>query len=637
MIASIVSHVRFPFPFPLLLWRLWLPLPSAIEAVSDSSAFVHSVATSPEHNGPTVLLFPSSHILSSLSSSSPFVDEMVVNNDDDGRPRSFDPRLLTKHWGFKPLLIRNAFAASELREHGIWPSWHDIVELACTDHHDEEEEDDSYYETLSSGESARLIQHVPGQLDSFTVEMGPFDPESPLMQSISSEGTNEEEEEEEEGNERNTKTNNNKHRKWTLLVNDVDRYYDPGLAYWMDTTFAFLPRWRRDDAQVSIAHTGGGIGPHVDNYDVFLIQASGKRTWRVGGGGGAAAALGTKTTISVQQSPSKLSVQDEMTWMIPNLSVRILDLGRNHSCSGDNDNTIPCATVWDDYFSTWHLNEGDVLYLPPRVVHWGIADSSDCMTLSVGCRAPSASELMAQIAEELATSVSPTATARLQDFDRVQEYCRQQEEQAQDDNTNARPGNSSSSSSITKQDKVQIKTLVLNAVEALLEDEDKLDELVGKLVTEPKRSWDTAFLQPYADIDDPEYLDLWGPNASVALRRVRCATAQGGLVLLRAPGISFATTQIQANSKNNETATAAPQLVHRLYAHGQRWQVSHPISTPPSLGTRTTQQVFQRIEKGRPITKRDLDGASQELLDVLEDLMAEGFLYAASTDQEMRE
>ena len=66
-------------------------------------------------------------------------------------------------------------------------------------------------------------------------------------------------------------------------MNDVDRFYPP-LADWMRETFRFLPSWRMDDGQVSLASTGGGIGTHVDDYDVFLVQMSGSRTWRVEGG-----------------------------------------------------------------------------------------------------------------------------------------------------------------------------------------------------------------------------------------------------------------------------------------------------------------------------------------------------------------
>ena len=65
------------------------------------------------------------------------------------------------------------------------------------------------------------------------------------------------------------------------MVNDIDRFYPP-LADWIHDTYHFLPHWRMDDGQISLAEQSGGIGPHVDNYDVFLIQMSGTRAWQVG-------------------------------------------------------------------------------------------------------------------------------------------------------------------------------------------------------------------------------------------------------------------------------------------------------------------------------------------------------------------
>jgi len=220
--------------------------------------------------------------------------------------------LLSSSWGRQPLLIRNAFAkeAQQLQKDKDksttvpWPTWQEIVDLACDgeassedwdwdnpseeqmDHvimeEDHDEFDDQDGPFWNAGESARLIQHDgPDQLDTFTLEMGPLDEARfvALNDSPSS-------------------------KPWTLVVNDVDRYI-PKVGTWMDETFAFLPRWRRDDAQVSLAPVGGGIGPHVDNYDVFLVQTSGARTW----------SIGTRT----------LPVQQEFDALLPDLPVRILN------------------------------------------------------------------------------------------------------------------------------------------------------------------------------------------------------------------------------------------------------------------------------------------------------------------------
>eukprot|EP00536_Pseudo-nitzschia_multiseries_P008478 jgi/Psemu1/198185/e_gw1.215.85.1 len=155
----------------------------------------------------------------------------------------------------------------------------------------------------------------------------------------------------------------------TLLVNDVDRWY-PKLSEWMDRRFngngaqgSVLPaRWRRDDAQISLSYPAGGIGPHVDNYDVFLIQTAGERTWDIlwhddTAGGSVRIMNVTKLQLLEQQRFGR--VRTKLTRL--------------------------------------HLRPGDCLYLPPRVLHCGTAlkgSRGECMTLSVGCRAPSGLELV---------------------------------------------------------------------------------------------------------------------------------------------------------------------------------------------------------------------------------------------------
>ena len=133
---------------------------------------------------------------------------------------------------------------------------------------------------------------------------------------------------------------------WTLLVQDVDKYL-PDVAGLIDL-FDFVPAWRIDDIMISYAAHQGGVGPHVDAYDVFLMQASGRRRWRL--------------------SYRDYTDQD----LIPDLEQRILS-----SFDTDED---------------WILEPGDILYLPPGVAHWGTAEGA-CMTYSLGFRAPSQREL----------------------------------------------------------------------------------------------------------------------------------------------------------------------------------------------------------------------------------------------------
>lgn len=141
---------------------------------------------------------------------------------------------------------------------------------------------------------------------------------------------------------------------WTLLVQAVDLWL-PTVAELL-TEFDFLPPWRLDDIMISFAPAGGSVGPHFDHYDVFLLQVEGQRRWQIG-----------------QQC-------DATTPCLPNTPLRILE----------NFEAI----------ETHVLEPGDMLYLPPRLAHWGVA-MGDCMTWSVGFRAPTLAEMLADLATEL--------------------------------------------------------------------------------------------------------------------------------------------------------------------------------------------------------------------------------------------
>jgi len=148
-------------------------------------------------------------------------------------------------------------------------------------------------------------------------------------------------------------------RDWTLLVQAVDQFI-PEVAELLEH-FKFLPSWRIDDVMISYAAPGGGVGPHFDNYDVFLLQGHGHRRWKVG------------------------QTCDASSPMLPHADLRIL---AEFEESAD-----------------WVLEPGDMLYLPPRVAHYGIAED-DCMTYSVGFRAPSAAEVLTHFTDFLAQFLS---------------------------------------------------------------------------------------------------------------------------------------------------------------------------------------------------------------------------------------
>ncbi|EZI25564.1 cupin domain-containing protein [Pseudomonas extremaustralis] len=144
-------------------------------------------------------------------------------------------------------------------------------------------------------------------------------------------------------------------REWTLLVQAVDQFV-PEVAELLEQ-FRFLPSWRIDDVMISFAAPGGSVGPHFDNYDVFLLQAHGKRNWKIG-------------QMCSSESP-----------MLQHADLRIL--------------------AEFEESAEWVLEPGDMLYLPPRLAHFGIAED-DCMTYSVGFRAPSAAEVLTHFTDFLA-------------------------------------------------------------------------------------------------------------------------------------------------------------------------------------------------------------------------------------------
>lgn len=144
-------------------------------------------------------------------------------------------------------------------------------------------------------------------------------------------------------------------REWTLLVQAVDQFV-PEVAELLEQ-FRFLPSWRIDDVMISFAAPGGSVGPHFDNYDVFLLQAQGKRNWKIG-------------QMCSSESP-----------LLQHADLRIL---------ADFEES-----------AEWVLEPGDMLYLPPRLAHFGIAED-DCMTYWVGFRAPSAAEVLTHFTDFLA-------------------------------------------------------------------------------------------------------------------------------------------------------------------------------------------------------------------------------------------
>jgi 50S ribosomal protein L16 3-hydroxylase len=144
---------------------------------------------------------------------------------------------------------------------------------------------------------------------------------------------------------------------WTLLLQGMEAHH-PAAAKVL-SWFRFIPDTRLDDLMISIAGIGGGVGPHFDSYDVFLIQMSGRRQWRI-------------------------SEQKDLS-LNANLPLKILK------------NFKPQEN--------WILEPGDMLYLPPHVAHDGVALDVGCQTWSVGFRSPSFKELLQEGLWRLAESL----------------------------------------------------------------------------------------------------------------------------------------------------------------------------------------------------------------------------------------
>ena len=139
---------------------------------------------------------------------------------------------------------------------------------------------------------------------------------------------------------------------WTLLVQGVDLHLQA--AHRLLSRFRFASDVRLDDVMISYATDGGGVGPHIDSYDVFLLQLAGRRRWRIGR---------TKQPV-----------------LMPDMPVKIL------------------ANFEPE--QAWTLEPGDMLYLPPGWAHDGVADG-ECLTASIGFRAPTRNEVGQQVLQRM--------------------------------------------------------------------------------------------------------------------------------------------------------------------------------------------------------------------------------------------
>ncbi|TSE27079.1 50S ribosomal protein L16 3-hydroxylase [Tepidimonas aquatica] len=308
-------------------------------------------------------------------------------------PRQF----MRRHWQRKPLLVRQAipgFAPLLSREA--------LVALAARD-----------------DVESRVIEQHPQAADpagAWTLRHGPFDPNA----------------------RRGAAALPPRRRPgWTLLVQGVDLHDDAVHA--LMQRFRFVPDVRLDDVMISWASDGGGVGPHYDSYDVFLLQAQGRRRWRIG----------RQRDLSLR----------------PDLLCKILQrFEPQHE---------------------WVLEPGDMLYLPPRWAHDGVAEGGECMTYSIGFRVPQRGGLAAELVQRLADEWDDDVLYR----DAGQP-------------ATAQPARVPTA----------LLAFALEGVHRLLADQRALACALGEVMTEPKpRVW----------FDPPA--QAWRPSAVVLDRRTRMA------------------------------------------------------------------------------------------------------------------
>lgn len=201
-------------------------------------------------------------------------------------------RFMARHWQRRPLLVRGAFPRFQ---DPLTPAG--VLALAASDE-----------------AQSRLVQRIGKK---WTLEHGPIS--TARMKQLP-------------------------RRAWTVLVQDTNHFSEAAAA--LLRRFDFIPHARIDDVMVSYAVPGGGVGPHVDSYDVFLLQGRGRRRWQI-------------------------SRQDDHRF-VPGLPLKVLERFEPEE--------------------EWVLEAGDMLYLPPGVAHHGVAES-ECLTWSIGFRAPTDAEI----------------------------------------------------------------------------------------------------------------------------------------------------------------------------------------------------------------------------------------------------
>ncbi len=210
-----------------------------------------------------------------------------------------------------------------------------------------------------------------------------------------------------------------KKKDWTLLVQGMD-VHAPAVHTLLQQ-FRFVPDARLDDVMISLASEGGGVGPHFDSYDVFLLQAAGRRRWQI-------------------------SKQKDLA-LVADAPLKILQ-----NFKADQE---------------FILEPGDMLYLPPRYAHDGVALDAGCQTYSIGFRAPKAGELARELLHRIAEEIADG----MEDDPRLAKLYEDKSQEA-----TAQPGLLPAA----------LTAFAAEAVSKALADKTLIEQLIGEYLTDPK-------------------------------------------------------------------------------------------------------------------------------------------------------
>jgi Cupin superfamily protein len=334
-------------------------------------------------------------------------------------------------------------------------------------------------------------------------------------------------------------------------------------------------------------------------------------------------------TSKVSPKDGTMSYHLEQKLLIPNIPVSVLNL-----------NTTTTSELEQSQWVEFLLEEGDMLYLPPRFVHWGLGQSKDCMTLSVGARAPSASDLLIRITEQVQQERQPLSS--LQRYKDDTEHLVYLSKERQDNNSSSSSSSSTrhiepdtphTSPTLSKSVKESMKSLVRNMMDDVFNDESMWDMIVGKLITDPLRYSD-AFPIPYSDhvykhIHSHESWNKLSPGDIV--HSVQQLGDQASL--RKVAGISSARSQVRLpstlphNPSTDDVEHSNDTVMDRLYTHGEMYEVVSHCNNHPTMAS----IVFQRIDDSLPVygtmfRSSTNTGTNPSLLKVLQALIEDGIL-----------